>query len=304
MINRFIALDVETANEERNSICQIGIVNFINDTVVEKWSTLVQPNVDFHSKNVQIHGIKPEHVIYSPTFDEIYPILKQKLTSNLCISHSSFDIQSISSAVQKNSLPTFSIDWMDSCLIAQKVWPNLQSHSLNSLAMNLNLSNFNHHDALEDAMICGEIYVRAIGENPQMIKEMLSSKKLGGYFNKRAKPSTHKIIKNNSFFSKINRKKVSVEANPNGPLFGKSILFTGSLSISRSNAASLAGNAGCEVKSSITKTTSYVVVGEQDLELTKGRKRSTKHRKAEEYISQGLPIKILTEKQFLALISD
>ena len=36
---RFIALDVETANPDMSSICQIGIVHFEDGKPVETWSS-------------------------------------------------------------------------------------------------------------------------------------------------------------------------------------------------------------------------------------------------------------------------
>ncbi len=298
----FISFDIETANDERSSICQIGMAKFINGTVVEKWSSLIQPQVDFSSKNIQIHGITPDHVIYSPTFEEIYPKLKNKLNNSLCISHSTFDIQAFSSVIKKYGLPKLNFNWLDSYFIAKRVWPNLNSHSLNSLAINLELLPFNHHDALDDALTCGHIFLRAIKEKPHVVDKLVSAENHNIIASKQTSSTKHGIIKDNSFFSKISRKKVTVEPNKNGFLFGKHIVFTGSLSISRKEAATLAANVGCEVKSSVTKKTSFCIVGIQDLELTKGRKRSSKHRKAEKYFSQGLPIKILSEQQFFELI--
>ena len=39
----FVAVDVETANADIASICQIGVVAFENGRVKESWQTLVNP---------------------------------------------------------------------------------------------------------------------------------------------------------------------------------------------------------------------------------------------------------------------
>ena len=42
----FVALDVETANADASTICQIGIVTFTNGAVDGTWSTLIDPEAD------------------------------------------------------------------------------------------------------------------------------------------------------------------------------------------------------------------------------------------------------------------
>jgi DNA polymerase-3 subunit epsilon len=62
----FVALDVETANADCSSICQIGIAGFKGGRLNEEWSTLVNPEEDFDPFNVLIHGITKEMVEDSP----------------------------------------------------------------------------------------------------------------------------------------------------------------------------------------------------------------------------------------------
>ena len=44
MFNRFIAIDVETSNSDRSSICQVGWVLFENGQIVSEFNSLVNPN--------------------------------------------------------------------------------------------------------------------------------------------------------------------------------------------------------------------------------------------------------------------
>ena len=62
----FNAIDVETANHNRSSICQIGITQVVDGSVIDRWGTLVNPEDEFDVYNVRIHGIKPEHVTDAP----------------------------------------------------------------------------------------------------------------------------------------------------------------------------------------------------------------------------------------------
>jgi len=63
----FVAIDVETANVDMASICQIGIAQFKDGTLAEEWKTYVDPQDQFDGINVSIHGIDEDVVAGSPT---------------------------------------------------------------------------------------------------------------------------------------------------------------------------------------------------------------------------------------------
>ena len=53
----FNSIDVETANADRASICQIGIVHIRDGQIEDQWQTLVNPEDWFDPWNISIHGI-------------------------------------------------------------------------------------------------------------------------------------------------------------------------------------------------------------------------------------------------------
>ena len=57
---------------------------------------------------------------------------------------------------------------------------------------------------------------------------------------------------------------------------------------------------GADVTPSVTKKTTMVVVGDQDLRKLHGAMKSAKHRKAEDLIAAGQPIRIVAECDFMA----
>ena len=74
MGNAFIALDFETANGKRTSICSVGMVKVVNNEIVESFYTLVNPFDYFSQTNIEVHGITPEDVIDAPSFEYVFPI--------------------------------------------------------------------------------------------------------------------------------------------------------------------------------------------------------------------------------------
>ena len=69
----FIAIDFETANGKRASICEVGICVVRNGEIDETRSWLVQPEGNYYSYwNVQCHGITPEDTEEAPSFPEVW----------------------------------------------------------------------------------------------------------------------------------------------------------------------------------------------------------------------------------------
>ena len=62
----FVALDVETANADMASICQIGLARYENGSLVEEWKTYVDPEDYFDGINISIHGIDEATVKGAP----------------------------------------------------------------------------------------------------------------------------------------------------------------------------------------------------------------------------------------------
>ena len=57
--NAFVALDFETANSKRTSICSVGMVKVIDNQITESFHTLVNPFDYFTETNITVHGIHP-----------------------------------------------------------------------------------------------------------------------------------------------------------------------------------------------------------------------------------------------------
>ena len=64
----------------------------------------------------------------------------------------------------------------------------------------------------------------------------------------------------------------------------------------------LASRAGCDVAIGVTKHTTLLVVGDQDIRHLAGHEKSIKHRKALDLIAKGQTIRILAERDFTAIV--
>ena len=87
----FNSIDVETANADRSSICQIGIVHVREGKIEDQWKTLINPEDWFDPWNVSIHGINETDVKNSPILPEVRSELRARLRGSVLVSHTSFD---------------------------------------------------------------------------------------------------------------------------------------------------------------------------------------------------------------------
>ncbi len=161
----FYVIDVETANEDNSSICQIGIAGFNENSFSNAWGSYINPEDKFSGFNIGIHGITGNDVKNSSTFSEVYDILKL-LENKIVVQHTGFDKASIDSACKKNHLDCFNFKWVDSALIAKRTWKEVskKGYGLSDLSKKFNLK-FIHHDAVEDAIVTGEIVLKAIKDS-------------------------------------------------------------------------------------------------------------------------------------------
>ena len=284
----FVALDVETANADYSSICQIGVAEFNNGKVVNQWKTLVNPEVYFDPFCVSIHGISEENVEGSPTFPQVYPDLLKRISGRIVVHHMPFDKNAVSRACKKYSMESPEIKWLDSAMMVRRTWSQFsqKGYGLRNISDYLNIE-FEHHDALEDAIAAGKVAHQSCLESNRSIEEWKE------YF---GSPNSY-----SSSYHQAYERSIKLKGNPDGPLYGENIVFTGSLSLPRSEASQLASNLGCNVGNSVTKKTTILVVGIQNVSVLSGYEKSSKHRKAEELISKGLSIKIFSEEDFLEL---
>ena len=97
----------------------------------------------------------------------------------------------------------------------------------------------------------------------------------------------------------------NLDADPTNPFYGKAVVFTGDLSLTREAAAEAVSALGASVKSGVSKATDFLVVGRQDVSLVGAKGHSGKELKAQQLNEQGkAQITVLGETEFLALLGS
>lgn len=282
----FVAIDVETANADMSSICQIGLVKCENGALSDEWKTYVDPEDYFDGINMSIHGISESVVKGAPTFPELIDTLHSYLEGTVVVCHTHFDRVAIHQAAQRYRVSVPEWTWLDSAQVARRAWRECawSGYGLSNVCKLLGY-DFKHHDALEDAKAAAHILLAAINEGGLGLDTWL----------KRVRQPIDLTVSRSH--SAIKR-----EGNPEGALSGEVLVFTGAIGIPRQQAADLAAAIGCQVASRVTEKTTMVVVGDQDIKRLAGHEKSSKHRKAEELIEKGISIRILKASDFNELV--
>lgn len=281
----FVAIDVETANADVSSVCQIGLVHYENGHVIQEWESYVDPQDYFDPVNISIHGIDADAVRGSPSFGEIAAHTSQILEGKVVVCHTPFDRLAIKQAAVRHQVYIPDCVWLDSARVTRRAWPQFawRGYGLHNVCRSLGYE-FKHHDALEDAKAAAHIFLRAMEQTGIDVQ---------GWLKRVAQPIDPTL-------TSITVKR---DANPDGPFFGDILVFTGALRTPRRKAADLAATIGCQVASGVTRETTMLVVGGQDVGRLAGHEKSAKHRKAEGLIKEGLPIRILRETDFWELVN-
>jgi len=280
----FLVLDVETANSNAHSICQIGLVKYEGGQSVDEFSTLIDPEESFFWKNVEVHGIDKIVVRGKPRFVDIADQLREYLEGVICVHHGGGDMKSINDSFGMHDLTLPDCVWLNSTVIVRRSWDQFKTkgYGLPSIAKHLGI-HYKAHDALEDARATGKVVMGAIDKTGISIEEWVikieAEKNAGDW-----------------------EVSVSREGNSNGRMFGAVMVFTG-LGKQKPLAADSAAKIGCKVHPRITKKTTHLVVADEVSWLTirAGRKISTKHDLALKYIENGQPIEILSVSEFIDL---
>ncbi|MCL6462786.1 DNA polymerase-3 subunit epsilon [Flavobacterium micromati] len=148
----FTAIDFETAQGYRHSICQVGLVRIEKGIITAEMNILIQPPDNYYwSRFTDIHGISPEDTIAAPTFDKVWNQIAPFIENQNVVAHNgfAFDFPVLSKTLEYYGLPT--PDYNKFC--TYRIFKSNLANLCSEFEIKLN-----HHDALSDAKACGQLF--------------------------------------------------------------------------------------------------------------------------------------------------
>ena len=304
----FVAIDFETANPSRNSACAIGITPVKNGIVGESYYSLIRPpELEFSPWNTRVHGITEIDVIDSPTLRDLWPEISPLIEDGLVVAHNaSFDMSVLRHSLHAVGLFVPRLSYLCSCILSRQLWPNLASHSLGFLSVAHSIP-LDHHHAGSDSLAAAQLVLLGGKEKGVACLRELA---------RCCHVSVGEVYSNDSWTPvsgpSSRRSKTTFELQlPDGyevsthEFFGKQVMFTGTMiALTRDEAKQVVKQLGGDTKSSVTKNTDYLVVGELDVRrLAEGASESEKLRDATSLREKGGKVKIITDSDFMEMIS-
>lgn len=153
ILESFTAIDFETADWNPASICQVGLVRFEKGEEVHQINRLVRPPKNrYYHKNIAVHGITPEETKHAPTFDKVWPDMREFVQDQVLVAHnSSFDVNCLRSTLDfyNEAQPQFE----------ERCTRRIYRRGLAYLSKKYKIP-LQHHDALSDAQACAQLYLK------------------------------------------------------------------------------------------------------------------------------------------------
>ena len=144
----FAAIDFETANGERTSVCSVGVVIVRNGMIADRFYSLIHPEPDYYTYwNTKVHGLTQADTDNAPIFPEVW----RKTFDESCLK-----------AVFKCYQMTYP-DYIFHCTLlkSRSVWPRGR-HNLDIIAARCGYDLTQHHHALADAEACAAIALQIL----------------------------------------------------------------------------------------------------------------------------------------------
>ncbi|MEC5182338.1 exonuclease domain-containing protein [Arthrobacter sp. CG_A4] len=312
----FTAIDFETANSQRGSVCAVGLARVVRGEIVERASWLIKPprGIDhFEPRNVGIHGIRAQDVVTARDWEEsLASIFRFAAGGHFVAYNAGFDASVMRAATEATGIVLPRHEFYCALELARGHL-DLPRHKLNDVTDHLDLPLFAHHEAGADAIACANV-VLTIARMRQLesVADMWAAP-LGAKRARRLEPGKPLIPVGGQVNYTTDRTlrladlpQPNASADPRHPFFGHTFCFTGELQrFTRLDAMAAVADCGATNGQGITKKTTYVVVGRSDSAHSANAGdlgASGKERKALDYIALGQHITVLGEREFLQLL--
>ena len=192
--DEIVCFDIETTGLKvtQEAITEIGAVRLRNGEIVETFQTFVDPERRLTPEIIGLTGITDEMLRGAPKLkDALTAFLAFAGDAPLAAHNAEFDISFIRAGCRKCGIP-FEPTYIDTLILAQNLLPGLGKYKLDIVADHLQLPQFNHHRASDDAVPVAQMLTkffpmleeRGVTRLQQINNEMLKLRPLGSKSNR------------------------------------------------------------------------------------------------------------------------
>lgn len=160
-MDSFVAIDFETANQHRTSVCSVGLVFVENYKIVDRFYALIKPTPNYYSYwNIQVHGLTSIDTDKAAAFPVLWEEISKRIEGLPMVAHNSaFDEGCLKATLQVYDLPVHTNPFYCTYREAKRELPDLSNHKLTTVSKYFGFDLKSHHNALADAEACAHIAI-------------------------------------------------------------------------------------------------------------------------------------------------
>lgn len=157
----FVAVDFEHLTQNHETACAVGMVKVIRSVIVQEFYSLIKPAPDERTVvNTRIHGITEEMCADAPTFAELLPFIETFVGNLPLVAHNTGTERAVFEKACRfyglEGSPLYRPEMIDTYRITKK--------NLTESCKEYGIGLAEHHNALEDARACAELYLKTEGD--------------------------------------------------------------------------------------------------------------------------------------------
>lgn len=155
----FAAIDFETANSERSSVCSVGVVIVRDGEMVDSFYSLIQPEPNYYNYWCsRVHGLCCADTDEAPVFPRVWEKVAPMIEGLPLVAHNkTFDEGCLRAVFRTYQMDYPDYEFHDTLRVARRLLKNLPDHQLHTVAAACGFDMNNHHHALADAEACAWI---------------------------------------------------------------------------------------------------------------------------------------------------
>lgn len=154
----FAAIDFETANSERSSVCSVGVVIYKNGKKVDEFYSLIKPEPEYYNFWCsRVHGLTATDTENASVFPDVWKQIEPKIKGLPLVAHNkAFDESCLKAVFRVYQMDYPDYEFLCTLVKSRQVWPGGR-HTLDVIAARCGYDLTNHHHALADAEACAAI---------------------------------------------------------------------------------------------------------------------------------------------------
>ena len=159
----FAAIDFETANNERTSVCAVGVVVVRDGKIEDEFYSLIKPEPEYYTYwCTKVHGLTAADTDNAAVFPEVWKQIAPKIAGLPLVAHNkSFDESCLKAVFRVYQMDYPDYDFYCTCVASRRVWPKGR-HTLDVIAARCGYDLTQHHHALADAEACAAIALKIL----------------------------------------------------------------------------------------------------------------------------------------------